>query len=307
MNYPEATLPQLLEQAATKWPDATALVYFGTKISYRQLKEQADRFAAALQALGVKKGDRVALMLPNCPQFVISYFGTLRAGAIVTATSTMYTAREVTHQWNDAGVKVVVADRRLLSVIKAAIPQLIRSPQIILTGLREYYPRHFHRLCALLDSSRKKKSVKVSKAAERGRAIHRWGDLLGVSRAPGLDDRTPLDIACLQYTGGTTGISKGAMLTHSNLTINARQVSDWLKLGRNGTEVTVAALPLFHIYATTCVMISSVLEGGSVVILPRFELHAALNLIRKHRPTIFFGVPTMYVAFNSAPTLNITD
>ncbi len=112
---------------------------------------------------------------------------------------------------------------------------------------------------------------------------------------------TPSDVACLQYTGGTTGTSKGAMLTHANLTINARQATDWLTVSQHRAEVMVAALPFFHIYAMTCVMISSVLAGGSVVILPRFELRAALNVIRKYHPTIFHGVPTMYVAFNNVP------
>ena len=153
MTYPTITLPELLEQTAAKSPDATALIYFGTTISYRQLQDQVNRLAAGLQALGVEKGDRVALMMPNCPQFVISYFGALRAGAIVTATSSMYTAREAAHQWNDAGVKVVIADRRLFPVIRPALPQLASAPQIVLTGLRQYYPQPFRRLCASLEAS----------------------------------------------------------------------------------------------------------------------------------------------------------
>ena len=149
MTYPTITLPELLERTAAKSPSATALIYFGTTISYEQLQDQVNRLAAGLQALGVEKGDRVALMMPNCPQFVISYFGALRAGAIVTATSSMYTAREVTHQWNDAGVKVVIADRRLFPVIRPALPQLTSAPQIVLTGARQYYPQPFRRLCAV--------------------------------------------------------------------------------------------------------------------------------------------------------------
>ena len=141
MTYPKITLPQLLGQTAAKSPDHPALLYFGAKISYAQLQDHVDRLAAGLQSLGVKPGDRVALLMPNCPQFVISFFGAMRAGGIVTATSAMYTAREVTHQWNDAGATVVIADRRLYPVIKAALPQLTSVRHIILTGMRQYYPR----------------------------------------------------------------------------------------------------------------------------------------------------------------------
>jgi len=302
MIYPTNTLPELLERTAAKSPDAAALIYFGATISYGQLEDQVNRLAAGLQALGVEKGDRVALVMPNCPQFVISYFGALRAGAIVTATSSMYTAREAAHQWNDAGVKVVIADRRLFPALRPALPQLASVPQIVLTGLRQYYPQPFRRLCASLEASTDRKGLKAPRAASsRGPVIHRWETILGLSRTPSPKGLTSADIACLQYTGGTTGTSKGAMLTHANLVTNACQAVDWLTTGKGGAEVMVAALPLFHIYAMTCVMIASVLKGGSVVILPRFELRATLNIIRKYHPTIFHGVPTMYVAFNNAP------
>ena len=307
MTYPSTTLPQLLEQTAARRPGAAALIYFGATISYGQLQDHVIRIAAGLQAMGVGKGDCVALMMPNCPQFVISYFGALRAGAIVTATSSMYTAREAALQWNDAGVKVVIADRRRLPVVRAALSSLATTPRIVLIGMRQYYPHRFGELCASLNVSPERRQFKASKSASCGPAqttapaIHSWEELLSMAQAPRPEDSIPSDVACLQYTGGTTGSSKGAMLTHANLAINARQTSDWLAMGQCGAEVVVAALPLSHIYAMTCVMISSVLSGGSVVILPRFELRAALNVIRKYHPAIFHGVPTMYVAFNQTP------
>jgi long-chain acyl-CoA synthetase len=305
---PATTLHQILEQTAAKSPGATALIFYGARLTYGQLEEHVNRAAAGLQALGVRQGDRVALMLPNCPQFVIGYFGALRAGAIVTPTSSMYTAREVTHQWNDAGVKVVIAYRRLFPVIRTALPQLATAPQIVLTGLRQYCPSHFRRLCASLESPSASQPPRTLKSASRpgheaSPPVRRWDELLGLSRAPSPAALTPSDIACLQYTGGTTGTSKGAMLTHANLAINARQTNDWLAPDGAQADVRVAALPLFHVYAMTCVMISSVQAGASVVILPRFELRATLNVIRKYHPTIFHGVPTMYVAFNGAPHL----
>jgi long-chain acyl-CoA synthetase len=307
MIYPKITLPQLLGQTATKSPGHTALFYFGARISYGQLLDHVNRLAAGLQAMGVKKGDRVALLMPNCPQFVISYFGALRAGAIVTATSAMYTAREIIHQWNDAGATVVIADRQLHPVIRAALPQLTSVRHIVLTGMRQYYPRPGAQLCKFLKSPTRTKPPNRLKFSLKGATpstepkLHEWKELLSVSAKPRSSGLTPSDIACLQYTGGTTGTSKGAMLTHANLVINAYQASRWLGIGTKRPEVLVAALPMFHIFAMTCVMISSVELGGSVVILPRFELRAALNAIRKYRPTMFHGVPTMYVAFNGVP------
>lgn len=307
MTYPKITLPQLLEQTAAKSLGDPALLYFGAKISYGQLQVHVNRLAAGLQTLGVKTGDRVALLLPNCPQFVISYFGAMRAGAIVTATSSMYTAREITHQWNDAGATIVIADRRLYPVIKAALPQLTSVRHIVLTGPRQYFPRHFKQLCGDLNSAAPAQRSASSKPSTNGStqpakaALHEWEELLSVATELRPSGLTPSDIACLQYTGGTTGTSKGAMLTHENLVTNAYQASRWLAIHEDRPEVLVAALPMFHIFAMTCVMIAAVECRGSVVILPRFELRSALNAIRKYRPTMFHGVPTMYVAFNGVP------
>jgi long-chain acyl-CoA synthetase len=305
LNYPTTTLPEMLTQTVAAAPDVPALICFGTQISYAQLQDQVDRVAAGLQALGVQKGDRVALMMSNCPQFVISYFGTLKAGAIVTATSSMYTAREVVHQWNDAGVSVVIADRRHHLVIKAALPEVKSVRHVVLTGARQYYPQNFRALCELVKSSGAKGPQAGSPGAAHGHcpARHEWGEFLRLACHPRPSGLVPSDIACLQYTGGTTGTSKGAMLTHANLVINAHQANAWLGVGVGRAEILVAALPLFHIFAMTCVMICGFQVGGTMVMLPRFELRAALNVIRKYHPTIFHGVPTMYVAFNSTPNV----
>jgi long-chain acyl-CoA synthetase len=305
MTYPNITLPEMLEETAAKASDDTALIYFRAGVSYGQLLDHVNRVAAGLQAMGVAKGDRVALLMPNCPQFVIGYFGALRAGAIVTATSAMYTPREIAHQWNDAGATIVIADRRLYPVIKAALPQLTSVRHIVLTGMRQYCPHNFQRLCESLGSSAAPALPASPRPGSSGATpgLHDWSDLLRISRAPRPSGLTPSDVACLQYTGGTTGTSKGAMLTHANLVINAFQANHWLTVGEIKPEVLVAALPLFHIFAMTCVMICGVQVGATVVILPRFELRPALNVIRKYHPTIFHGVPTMYVAFNSAPNV----
>ena len=298
-QFPSLTVPALLEQAAKRFPRRTALIYFGSRLSYAQLLEHVNRCAAGLQALGVRKNDRVALMMPNCPQFVIGYFGALRAGAMVTATSSMYTRRETAHQWQDAGATVALVEQKFYSTAQAARSNVPGLRSVVVTGGREYYPKALAGLGRALQASRKPKATKAQPRTAPPATLH-WRELLSLARAPLPASRKPSDVACLQYTGGTTGTSKGAMLTHSNLVTNAHQIRHWLARGQE-KEVLVASLPLFHIYAMTCVMISSVMAGGTVVILPRFELRAALNVIRKYHPTIFHGVPTMYVAFNNAP------
>ena len=319
-HFPKMTLPEMLEEAATKFHRRTALIYFGARISYGQLLEQVNRCAAGLQTLGLRKGDRLALMMPNCPQFVIAYFGALRAGAIVTATSSMYTSREAAHQWQDAGATMLIVEQRLLEVANAACVDVPAIQTIIRTGLRDYYPKKFAALNHALRASvkgRGSSGVTLKRGHRTGPlGVHAlacsagtrhstlaWRELLALAREPAPVNLKPSDIACLQYTGGTTGTSKGAMLTHANLVINASQTKHWF--ARDGEkEVLVAALPLFHIYAMTCVMISSLTAGATVVILPRFELRGALNVIRKYRPTVFHGVPTMYVGFNNVAQVN---
>ena len=301
MKYPKITLTQMLERTVVRCADRTALVYFGTRLSYARLLDHVERCAAGLQALGVRKGDRVALMMTNCPQFVIAYFGVLKAGGTVTATSSMYTAREAAHQWHDAGASVLIADRKFLPVAQAALAGVPEIKHLILTGSRDYYPAALAKFDKVL-RNRTPPSIRRSKLEARN-VSHTWQDVLRLSRAPRPAPVRPGDTACLQYTGGTTGTSKGAMLTHANLVINACQTEHWLSGGQGGPEVMVAALPLFHIYAMTCVMLSSVLAGGTVILLPRFELRSALALVRKYRPTMFHGVPTMYVAFNNAPNV----
>ena len=295
MDYPKITLSQMLEGAARRWPKRTAYVYFGARISYGEFLDQVNRAAAGLQALGVRPGDRVALMMPNRPQFPIAYFGALRAGAIVTATSPIYTARETGHQWRDAGAKVAILDRKLAHIAQAVRQECPELKHIVLTGDREYYAAPYAAL--------KRKLQRKAKLAPKPDKPVAWIDLLSHGHRPKPVPTKPADVACLQYTGGTTGTSKGAMLTHRNFVTNACQAAEGLHCRSDGSEISIAALPFFHIYAMTCVMISGIHLGGTVVILPRFELQAALNVVRKYRPTFYHGVPTMYVAFNDAPNV----
>src|SRR5437879_8149698 len=156
MPFPKMTLPEMFEETATKFPRRTALIYFGARISYKQLLEHVNRCAAGLQALGLHGGERLALMMPNCPQFIIAYFGALRAGAIVTATSSMYTRREAAHQWQDAGAVILIVERGLYPTAKAACADVPQMRQVIITGIREYQPRNFSLLKRALRTARTK-------------------------------------------------------------------------------------------------------------------------------------------------------
>lgn len=295
MGYPKITLNDMLEGAARRWPRRTAYFYFGARITYRQFYDHVHRAAAGLQALGVQAGDRVALMMPNRPQFPIAYFAALRAGAIVTATSPIYTVRETAHQWHDAGVKVAIVDRELAHIAAAVRQECPALQHTVVTGEREYAAAKFTTLHRGLN-----KKMALIPRADQPVA---WRDLLRHARRAKPVRLKPADVACLQYTGGTTGTSKGAMLTHKNLVTNACQSAEGLGCRGERAETSIAALPLFHIYAMTCVMLSSIRIGGAVVLIPRFELQAALNAIKNYHPTFYHGVPTMYVAFNGAPNV----
>ncbi|HXJ62108.1 MAG TPA: long-chain fatty acid--CoA ligase [Verrucomicrobiae bacterium] len=284
------TLPELLASAARKVPKRAAVVYFGNKISYQQLIEQVRRCAAGLQALGVRRGDRVALMTQNCPQFVVAYFGVLRAGAIVTPTSPIYTAREAGHQWHDAGARVVIAETALLPMVEKARPNCPQLEQVVTVDPDDYLPTRYPAFLRALRAGRGPSDAPST-----------WQELLKFGNRPRPVATRPGDLACLQYTGGTTGTSKGAMLTHANLVINACQANHWARAGEDGPETSMAALPLFHIFAQTCVMLCSVATTGTIVILPRFELKSALQAVRRYRPTFFHGVPTMFLAMTDAP------
>ncbi|MBI3868712.1 MAG: long-chain fatty acid--CoA ligase [Verrucomicrobia bacterium] len=295
MKHRRITLSQMLEEVAIAASRKTAMIYFGHRIPYSTFLSHVQRVAAGLQALGLRKGDRVALLLPNCPQFFIAYFGVLRAGGIVTATSPIYTPREAIHQWNDAGATILIADALLAPLVNASRPACPQLRRVILTHGAQYTRSGAATLARALRSPK-------PPGMSHGDPLP-WENLLRISRHPQPAGTRPDDVACLQYTGGTTGVSKGAMLTHANLVVNAEQTCEWLTGGQLHGETFVAALPLFHIYATTCVMISAVHSASATIILPRFELEPVLQAVREHRPSLFHGVPTMYVALNTAPDI----
>jgi long-chain acyl-CoA synthetase len=294
IEYPPISLSQLLTSTAEKTPHQTAMIYFNRKITYAQLDQASDRFAAALAAQGVKKGDKVALFLPNIPQFVIAYYGTLKLGAVETAISPLYKEREVEHQLADSEAETIV----ILDVLHPILEKVLEKTKvktIVVTNLKDYMPSATAVLGSLLG---KVPSHKVQPKP----GIHFFKEMLSQheEKPPKVAIDPKEDLAALQYTGGTTGIAKGAMLTHMNLLSNAIMCAEWLK-GKQLEETFLTVLPLFHIYGMTTGMNAPIYLAGRMVLLPRFDPMATLRAIHDYRVTVFCGAPTMYALLLAHP------
>lgn len=296
IEYPNLALGEALRETARKYPENSAIIYFGARTTYKELDELVDKFATALQDLGVKKGDRVGIFLPNIPQFVISLYGALRAGAVCVACSPLYKARELEHQLNDAGAETLVAMDTLYSIVQET-KERTKLRNVITTSPRDYLPPLLRLLAPL-------KGVKSQKCPG---AL----DFLSLMKKYGPDPKPvtvkPEDLALLQYTGGTTGVPKGAMITHRNLVVNAGQCELQLPI-RRGVDVNVSALPLFHIFGMTCAMNAPVLTGTTMLMIPNpRDPKAILKAITKHKASVFCSVPTMYVALINRPDISKYD
>jgi long-chain acyl-CoA synthetase len=295
VEVPGGNLARLLDDAARDYPSAPALHFQGRTVSYAQLAEQAWRFAGALAGLGVGKGTKVGLVLPNCPQVVIAFFGALRLGAVVVQNNPLYTKRELGHQLGDAGVEVVICLDLAYERIKAVREQsAIR--EVVVTSLLDELPA-VRRVIAPYTRRGKAAAAAIGK----DEPVRRWRDLMAsaITRAGEAEVDPAGDLALLQYTGGTTGSSKGVMLSHRNLRANTEQVRAWFPDADPGREVMMAVLPFFHAYGLTVCLLLGVRLGAALVLLPRFDLDQVMAAVDRHRPTLFPGVPTMYVAINN--------
>ncbi|HMA46905.1 MAG TPA: AMP-binding protein, partial [Frankiaceae bacterium] len=311
-QIPTVPLTRLLDDAAAAYPARVALAFLGATLTYAQLVEQVDRFAAALAGLGVRPGDRVALVLPNCPQNVISFYATLRLGAIAVEHNPLYTEAEMNHQLADCGARVVVCLDRTYAVVAAA-RHGTAVEEVVVTSVADYMPVKARLALALpralpLPALRRRRAAVVA-PVPKGAAVRRFRALLHDAPGPaGQAEVDPAhDPAVLQYTGGTTGRAKGAILTHRNLVANAHQCRLWFPQARMGREVTLAVLPLFHAYGLTLCMTTTILLAGTVVLLPRFDLDLLFRAVDQWRPTLFPGAPPMYQAILDAPALRDHD
>jgi len=315
VEIPDYPVTQNLVNTAKKYPHNTALIFgnvveplgemlLDAKMDYQRLLELTYHFAAALQKLGVKKGDRVAVHLPNCPQFVIAYYATLMVGGIVVPCNPQYVARELFHQLGDSGAEVIVTLSLTYPIVKK-----IRSEtplkHVIVANVKEYFPGLLRFLFTAAVEKKEGHYQDIS-----GEANTYWFQdvLAGAPAKPTPVEVDMEDPAVLMYTGGTTGLSKGAQLTHRNIHANAVQIRAWFPRLVEGKEVILTSLPLFHSYGmSTCLNLGTLLGASMILVAnPRVLIHI-LKSIAKHRPTVYPAVPAMYVAINNYPEIHKFD
>jgi len=302
VDPPKDPLPMRLDRTARDFPQMTATEFIGARLSYQQLADQVSRFAYSLSQLGIKPGDRVAVMLPNCPQTIIAYYAVLSLGAVVVMTNPMYVEREMLHQFNDSGAKVLVGLDHLFPRIEK-VWKKTQVEHLVITSIRDYLPFPLNLLYPL-----KAKKQKLNMKVPYSTSIHSFKEL--VNNSPGNPPRPEIDmedLAALQYTGGTTGVAKGVMLTHFNLAVNVDQVSLWLPVLARGKERYLCVLPFFHVFGMSTAMNWPICIGATMILLPRFEIKDFLKTIAKARPTIALLVPTIFTAMVNYPEISKYD
>jgi long-chain acyl-CoA synthetase len=284
MNYPRRPLHEILRVTAAEVPDQPATAFLGAQLTYGQIKEQAGKFATALLRLGIRQGDRVGVMLPNCPQYVVATFAILRLGAIVVNVNPLYTPREVLVVAQDCGMRAMLT-LDLLAPVTLAVRDKTGIENVIITSAAEYSAAALP--CPPVDGTLK------------------LADLLAAVDEPDLprvEINADEDVAVLQYTGGTTGVPKGAMLTHYNIFANVIQSEAWAhRTPRRGEEIYLLVIPYFHIYGFTVGMMAGTWQGAQQVLIPKYDVDALLNAIRDYHPTFFPAVPTIYISLLNHP------
>jgi long-chain acyl-CoA synthetase len=297
IGVPPVPMHRVLRSSARRFPLNTALIFEGNKLTYRRLNRESSRFANWLWALGIRPGDRVLVLLPNLPQTVIAYFGILKAAGVVVFTTPLSEQAELTRQVRDSGARVLVtltkhaalarqvkAETQLEHVIFTNVKDYLREPKRLWFSLRQE-AQEGHRLRPPLEPGL------WLMAAE----LYKYGP-----HAPEIETR-PDDLALIQYTSGTTDAPKGVMLSHRNLVANTLQTRHWIPGLREGQEVFISVLPFSHAYGMTTALNVPVALAAAMIILPKFSTLEVLRAIRRYRPTIFPGVPTMYLAINNFP------
>jgi len=290
----EKSVVDTFNETTDKWKDKTAIVFYGKKMSYKELREQVDRFAAALHDMGIKKGDKVALLLLNSPQFIIAYMGALKAGATLTAISPVYVSSEIKYQIEDSGARMLVClDILYDNVDKSGV----KLDAVILTSISDYLPgmKKFLGSSVLRAVYQKMAAPPVEIFKKEG--FYRFQDLLKKypPTPPDIKFNIREDIVTLPYTGGTTGRPKGAMITHYNFGA-ARQLGSrfWGDMVQEGKETVIAYLPFYHIYGQAVVMMGGMTEGYTSILITTPDPDDILSAIESYNGTIFYGVPSLY-------------
>jgi long-chain acyl-CoA synthetase len=301
VDFKDICLPEFLDQSAQKFPDRPALNFQGYRVTFRQLKEMVDRFATALNAMGIQQGDRVALLLPNIIPCVVAYYATLKVGGIAVMNNPLYSDRELLHQFNDSGSKLLVT-LDLLGNRMIDLRSQTQIKQIIITSIGDYLPFPKNLLFPLV--AKKKKLAADVKSADD---IYRWKPILEKHTASPPEVELDFEgVAMYQYTGGTTGVSKGVMLTHANLSKNVQQVRSWFPTFEEGEEIMLGALPFFHVFGLTTAMNFAIYMGWEDILVPKPQPEPLLETIGKFKPTFAPLVPTMYIGILNHPKIDST-
>ncbi|USK63633.1 long-chain-fatty-acid--CoA ligase [Peribacillus frigoritolerans] len=301
LSYEDKPLYSFLKESAEEFPDKVSIHFQGKELTFREVHESALKFAAYLKSIGLQKGERVAVMLPNCPQGVISFFGILMAGGVVVQTNPTYTERELEYQMKDSGAKMILAMDILFPRV-SAVASRTDIEHIIVTAIKEYLPFPKNLIYPFIQ----KKQYGIVINVEHEGNHHLFSEIMK-RKITEEADTVPIDVnndlALLQYTGGTTGFPKGVMLTHKNLLANTKMCNAWLYKNKRGEERILAILPFFHVYGMTTVLVLSVMEGNTMIIMPKFDVEATLKTIQKQKPTMFPGAPTMYIGLLNHPDI----
>ena len=285
IRYPRIPLFQNLEYICMRYEDNPATIFFDQKMTYGEVRDHVRRLATALRDMGVKKGDRVAVMLPNSPQMVISYYGILEAGGVVVNISPLHVEREIEYELNDSGSETMIyldLFHQRVQAVKDKSPLKRR----IVTSITDYM------------------ETPADVAAEKEADIYYFREVIADStpEVSEVDIDPEEDLAALQYTGGTTGLPKGVMLTHRNLLANAMQCGMWgREFTERGKDIYLCVIPFFHSYGQTVAMNTAIWNGAAMVLIPQFEINMLLQAIQKYQPNFFPGVPTLYVAILNHP------
>jgi long-chain acyl-CoA synthetase len=293
VDIPNVSVPELLERTAEKYKKKTALIFYGRKISYGELLALIHRCAAGLAKLGVRKGDTVAIYLLNSPQFIISYFGALKAGAKVTPVSPVYTSKEVRHQLDDSDARTIICEDMLYSNVERSGAKL---DNIIISNLGDYLPL-LKRAFAKKMISKAYQGLKPPTPEEIKRlGLHVFKEFIDGAKdqPPAIKFDPKKDIAALPYTGGTTGLPKAAMLTHYNMVSIYTLGKAWWPFIEEGKETIIAFLPLFHIYGQAVLMLSGLTQGQTLVLFTTPDMEEILNAVDRYQASAFYGVPTLY-------------
>ncbi|NYF10055.1 long-chain acyl-CoA synthetase [Leifsonia sp. AK011] len=297
IETPDGSLYDLVAASASEFPTNVALEFFGRTATYTEMLEQIDRAAEGLRLLGVQKGDPVALVLPNCPQHIVAFYAILRLGAIVVEHNPLYTPRELRHQFEDHGARVVISWDKVVETIQE-FPADVAVETIISVDLTRAMPFTTRALLRLPIAKARESRAALTTSV---RGTIPWEEML---KSPPIESRIirPVseDVALIQYTSGTTGVPKGATLTHANLLVNAAQARSWVPGVTRGKAVVYAVLPMFHAYGLTLCLTFAMSMGSRLVLFPRFDPDLVLPVIKKHPPTFLPAVPPIYERLTKA-------